>query len=623
MRKIFSYFQRRGKKDTDELNYWQLVKVLWRLLENHRVKYIFGTILFAVSAVLVYVQINMFGKALDALAKYQDIGNLNEFWYYMALQVLTQFLIQVFRTYSNNVLVKVRTEAAYDIKAVALKKLVNFPLVWHQKENSGNKVEKIQNGARNVQQFLASVSRDILPIFLDFVIILSIFSFTDWKFLVFFAVYTIVFFVIQIYFGRRFNIVEKLIAKLSEKVAGRLFESASNILTTKSNSSSKRITERVLNSEYEILQENHKVRNLEMSKSNLLTVVNTIGNIIFFLMVADNFVKGVITIGFVLVYNRYYFELRNSITRFGNSVDIWRNQKTNIARMMPIFDEQPEIYFDREEFPTDWSSIELQSIGFEYQQDEVKTEKQKSMNLDAQTDISKSSKQLKIPGLQNISMQIKRGEKIGLVGRSGSGKSTLAKILIGLYKISQGKITIGGKEFYSLNHGQITQNISIVLQDTELFNMTLLENITMLREVDEQTVTKAVQIAQLDEVVAKLPKGLDTKVGEKGYKLSGGERQRVGIARAICSGAEVLIFDEATSALDSQTEKKIQEAIDNLPNKTLILIAHRLSTLQNVDRIIVFEQGKIVEEGEFTDLKNNPNSKFGQLWQLQVQGVAL
>ncbi|MFW6026468.1 MAG: ABC transporter ATP-binding protein [Candidatus Woesearchaeota archaeon] len=216
-----------------------------------------------------------------------------------------------------------------------------------------------------------------------------------------------------------------------------------------------------------------------------------------------------------------------------------------------------------------------------------------------------------------MSFNINKNEKVGVVGYSGSGKSTLSKLLLGLYKINSGEIKIDEKNFYGFEHQNLLDNISLVIQETEMFNMSLRDNISMLKEIDSNTLQKAIKIAQLEDVIKKLPDGLDTVIGEKGYKLSGGERQRVGIARAICKNSNILILDEATSSLDPETELKIQEGLDLLENKTMIIIAHRLSTLKNVDKILVFDKGRLVEQGNFKELLKDPNSKFYYIWSMQ------
>ena len=174
-----------------------------------------------------------------------------------------------------------------------------------------------------------------------------------------------------------------------------------------------------------------------------------------------------------------------------------------------------------------------------------------------------------------------------------------------------GSYTIGGLSFYDLTHEEQTHQVTLVLQETEVFNLSLRDNITLMRDIDDETVKKALRIAQLSDVVAKLPMGLDTLVGERGYYLSGGERQRVGIARAICKNSPIIILDEATSSVDSRTELFIQQALEKeLADRTIISIAHRVSTLENCDMVYVFEEGRIAEMGKFVSLMDDSSSKF-------------
>jgi ABC-type multidrug transport system fused ATPase/permease subunit len=219
--------------------------------------------------------------------------------------------------------------------------------------------------------------------------------------------------------------------------------------------------------------------------------------------------------------------------------------------------------------------------------------------------------------LRTSNFTINKFEKIGIVGHSGSGKSTLAKILLGLYELEDGKFKIDDVNFYDIKHSEITHNIAIVLQDSEMFNLSLKENITLLKENDE-LLRLAIKVAQLEELITKLPEGMHTLIGEKGYRLSGGERQRIGIARAIFKNPQLLVLDEATSSLDSKTEELIQEGLEKeLQKKTMIIIAHRLSTLKHVDRIYVFDNGRIAEEGKYDELITDPSSKFYQLHHFQ------
>ena len=215
-------------------------------------------------------------------------------------------------------------------------------------------------------------------------------------------------------------------------------------------------------------------------------------------------------------------------------------------------------------------------------------------------------------GLKDFNLVLKRNTKTGIAGLSGSGKSTLAKIILGLYGLKTGTFKVGNKNYYSIAHNETLSNISVVLQETELFNLSLRDNITMMRVEDKELLDIAVEISNLDEVIGRLPEGLDAMIGEKGYMLSGGERQRLGIARAIYKNAPIIILDEATSSLDSETEGKIMEKLlgEYGKDKTFLIIAHRLGTLKYTDNIAVMERGKVVEEGSYDKLMNNQSSVF-------------
>jgi len=222
---------------------------------------------------------------------------------------------------------------------------------------------------------------------------------------------------------------------------------------------------------------------------------------------------------------------------------------------------------------------------------------------------------------QNKSVIIEAGQKVGLVGYSGSGKSTFVNLILRLYDVSEGKIMIDGQDITQVTQDSLHENIGMIPQDPSLFHRTLMENIRYGRiEASDEEVIAAAKRAHVHEFTAKLPQGYDSLVGERGIKLSSGQRQRIAIARAILKNAPILILDEATSQLDSITESEIQESLWNLmQGKTTIVIAHRLSTLLHMSRILVFEQGKIIEDGTHAELLAK-NGLYKALWNAQVNG---
>src|SRR5262249_10794745 len=223
------------------------------------------------------------------------------------------------------------------------------------------------------------------------------------------------------------------------------------------------------------------------------------------------------------------------------------------------------------------------------------------------------------PAVGPLSLEVRRGEIVGIAGRSGSGKSTLIKLLLGLYHLDRGSLQIGDVPVHEIQHEELISNIAVVLQETELFNFSLRENITMMRDVSPALLQRSCDIACLSDVIARLPDGLDTLIGERGYSLSGGERQRLGIARAVCRNAPILLLDEATSALDSATEQIVMERLiaQHSADHTMVVIAHRTSTLKHSHRVVVFDQGLLVEQGRFQELAEDPASRFGTMCAIQ------
>lgn len=225
------------------------------------------------------------------------------------------------------------------------------------------------------------------------------------------------------------------------------------------------------------------------------------------------------------------------------------------------------------------------------------------------------------PLFQNKSIEIPAGQKVGLVGYSGSGKSTFTNLILRLYDVTEGAIIIDGQDIRNVTQDSLRENIGMIPQDPSLFHRSLRENIRYGRtNATDEEVLEAAKKAHAHEFISLLPEGYDSLVGERGIKLSGGQRQRIAIARTILKNAPILILDEATSQLDSVTENLIQESLAKLmQNKTTIVIAHRLSTLLRMSRILVFDKGKIIEDGTHKELLARMGL-YKHLWDAQVGG---
>jgi ATP-binding cassette, subfamily B, bacterial len=227
------------------------------------------------------------------------------------------------------------------------------------------------------------------------------------------------------------------------------------------------------------------------------------------------------------------------------------------------------------------------------------------------------------PLYRDLNVRIAPGERVGLVGHSGSGKTTFVKLIQRLYDVTDGRVLIDGQNISHATQASLRSQIAIVQQEPILFHRSLAENIAYARpDATQAQIERAARLANAHEFIARLPRGYQTLVGERGVKLSGGERQRVALARAFLADAPILILDEATSSLDSESEALIQEAMDRLMSgRTSIVIAHRLSTVRTMDRILVFEHGRIVEEGSHETLLRRTHGHYRRLFERQSGGI--
>lgn len=268
-----------------------------------------------------------------------------------------------------------------------------------------------------------------------------------------------------------------------------------------------------------------------------------------------------------------------------------------IDRVFDILNAKPAITNkpNAKEMPATHKLIEFKNLGFEYNQG--------------------------VPILKNINLTVKQGETIALVGNSGGGKTTLVSLLPRFYDVTSGQICIDGTDIRDFTLHSLRQNIGVVFQDNFLFAGTIRENIMLgNKDASEEELQKAVKMAYLDKFIASLKDGLETEIGERGILLSGGQKQRVAIARAFLKNAPILVLDEATSALDNKAEAVVQKAIENLmQDKTVFVIAHRLSTIRNASKIVVINNGEIVEMGTHKDLLNRECGAYKTLYDMQFK----
>ena len=317
-------------------------------------------------------------------------------------------------------------------------------------------------------------------------------------------------------------------------------------------------------------------------------------------LAAQRVTDGIMTIGDFVLINAFMMQLFMPLNFLGF---VYREIKGSMANIENMFDlmalsSKVTDLADAAELKVTQGHIRFDQICFDYQSD----------------------RQI----LKNISFDIKPGEKVAIVGASGAGKSTLVKLLFRFYDPTQGRITIDGQDIRMVSQESLRGAIGIVPQDTVLFNSSIFDNIRYGNpEASDEDVHNAIRLAHLETFIKQLPDGVNTMVGERGLKLSGGEKQRVAIARTILKRPPILLFDEATSSLDSKSERSILAALREIAEgHTSLVIAHRLSTIVDADRIVVLDQGTIVEQGNHEQLLAL-DGRYADLWSSQLRSTQL
>lgn len=489
--------------------------------------------------------------------------------------------------------------ASLDLYKEAISHVFRLDLAWQETENSGIKLKKIDKGLDGVNVSIRRIFDVVIEVLVNTVGVILILGSVDWRISASLIFFMITYFTLGTYLLKKAIAQERIVNKGFEDLGGLAFESVNNISTIKS-----------LGIDSGLLSAIGSNINTLIPKIKLrITHFQTRGAVLFvyeilFVLVATYWIisgifSGIYTVGLLVLFIGLYRRFETSVEELTDTTQLFALAKIWVSRAMTILNqestiENPALHRGQVEYPAAWQKLTISHVGFAYKKGHT---------------------------LKDISLTINRGDKIGIVGLSGAGKSTLFKLLLDLYENYDGDISLDGISLKNIRRQSYIDHVSVVLQDTELFDMSLKENIEIAGTTStKNSVNKLAAVihdSHLDEVVKELPKGIETIIGEKGFKLSGGQRQRLGIARALYRNPDILLLDEATSHLDAHSEKEIQKAIEeNISRFTTIVIAHRLSTIKAMDKIVVLEHGKIVEIGSFRELLKR-GRQFAAMWQEQ------
>lgn len=575
------------------------IKELVNLIKPYKFKFTVGIFIRLTSDLCRLYPALALSRIIPLLSNIKDPSSINSILLLLVLWFITAIYVGFGHDFSKYLGFQVAESAGLDLYKKCLAHVFKIDLAWHETEGSGNKMKKIDRGLDSINGTIRRIFDVIIEVLVNTVGIVLIFFSLDKLLGILIIIFIISFFLLGKYLLKKASSQEQVVSRQFEELSGITFESLNNVLTIKSLGFDLGVMN-VINKKSKVLVEEirkrifyYRFQSGAVSSYLLLFEVSIISFIIWGIF--HNFYTVSILILFVGLFEKVgqsTYELV-SVTQELVVNKIWFSRATDLLKITPII-ENPSKQLSQLLYPLDWEKLKISNVHFAYGKGQA---------------------------LSDISLEIKRGESIGIVGLSGAGKSTLFKLLLDLYEDYLGEIYLDTISLKQIKRQSYIDHVAVVLQDTELFNMSLGENISIAKTQKSNnghlSLNEAIKMAHLEDVVKNLPNGIEAIVGEKGIKLSGGQRQRVGIARAFYRQPDILLLDEATSHLDAYSEKQIQQAILEIKGKyTTIIIAHRLSTIQQMDKIVVLEKGKIIEIGSFKELLEN-NGSFSRMWKMQ------
>ncbi|MSU75500.1 MAG: ABC transporter ATP-binding protein [Candidatus Magasanikbacteria bacterium] len=578
-----------------DYSYRLLVRDVWKFLLPYRGRFLLGSILRASGDITYLYTAYALAKLIAFFTHYSPGASLHDFWIILILWAVTHSYLTVSRQGAKYLCYQIAERVGVDGQLAGLKHLQSLDIAWHETENTGNKLKRVHNGGEALMRLLRIWVDNLIEIVINLVGMVAVIAFTDGAVAIIVFVFLLTYLCIALPLARRASKVARLVNQLDEDFGGLAFEFLNNIRSVKAMGMFMRLW-KILQEQSERLYEALASRAARFrSKAAIQEMWAHLFRIIAMVVIVYGIVHGRYEVGFLILFNFYFTQLRLSVAELAEVSQEITISRYRIARLQDILNETIKIDDEtgKGAFPRNWKKISLKNVSFAYGDNEV---------------------------LKDISFDIKRGERLGIVGLSGAGKSTLFKLLLKEYEDFSGEILFDDASITKIKKSSYFQRVAVVLQETEVFNFSLRDNITIVDESqkdDARSLKRAITTAHVDDFMYKLPNGIDTLIGEKGVKLSGGEKQRLGIARAVYKQPEILFLDEATSHLDLESEEKIRDSLHQFfQTVTAVVIAHRLTTIREMDRILVIEGGSIIEEGSFDELYKK-RGRFFDLWEKQ------
>ena len=523
-------------------------------------------------------------------------GNLNNLFFFIILSFVLSLISVVLTTISDRLgdhfagkLRQFMTEKFYN-------KVLTLPQSYFDSEVSGKIVNQLNRGIQSIQDFMNTSSNFILPAILQSIFTIVILAYYNIPIAVFTFLLFPIYMVLSFYSSKKWGQEEMAKNKIEDVSRGRIQEVILNMALVKSFNNEFNEFKLVSNNLKEInkiyARQSKTYHIFDFFRNFSLILILLLVNIVVFY---DTF-RGVLTIGAMVLILQLIAQARRPLFAMSFILSRIQTAESGSKEFIEVL-SLPSV----EEFEKDGNLSKLKEAEIKFENVSFSYEKSEKV-------------------LDDVSFKLSRKEKVALVGHSGAGKTTIVNLILKFYNPVSGKIMLNGKDYKNLDHKFIRENIALVFQENELFSSTIAENVSYGNTASEEEIIKALKMANAYDFVMKLPKGIDSEIGERGVRLSGGQKQRIQIARAILKDAPILILDEATSSLDAKSEKEVQDALDKLmKNRLVIIIAHRFSTIRNVNKILVVDNGVIVDSGSPQQLSKKPGL-YSDLLNYQIEG---
>ena len=463
------------------------------------------------------------------------------------------------------------------------------------KKSSGIFIDRLVKDSTRIADIFLDLNMSLTDVITNIGILLAVFLINRWIFLYYIITIAFIFFLEKIR-ARKRNESDKHYRKSAEETTGIAGELIRGVRDIKVLNASKSFLEKMEEKINKVNQERYKMSSITRKYDLVIGSIKDLCDLLLILLAVFLIKIENLTIANFLIIYMYRGRILNLLSFFSYMLEFFKDFNLSANRVFEVIDseEYHKETFGSKHIDKIKGTIEFKDVSFGYNKNK--------------------------PVLKGTTFKIEKNETIAFVGKSGAGKSTIFSLIAKLYSIDEGDILIDGISINELDEDSIRGNISIITQNPYIFNMTIRQNLTSVKkDLTEEEMIHACKLACLHDYVMTLPDGYDTLIGEGGLTLSGGQKQRLAIARALVQNTKIILFDEATSALDNETQKSIQDAINNMKNKyTILIVAHRLSTVMGSNRILVLNNGKITSSGTHEELLKT-SKEYQKLYNLELK----